>query len=81
MKKSVPPAAIVAAVIVVLLVIGFAAFKTFGGDPNANVSTPEQAKAQGTMRQKVLAAHRDANGHFVDDQGHPIDFSMAPSGH
>ena len=75
MKKSLPPGVIVAAVVVVLIVIGFAAYKTFGGDPAAGGATPTEVKQMNAVKSRVRAAHRDANGHYVDDQGKPLDFS------
>lgn len=79
MKKEIPPAAIAAAIVLVLLLIGGVAYKVFGGNPAANSASPEQVKAIQAMRSKVMSAHRDANGHFVDDNGNPVSLSAAPT--
>lgn len=80
MKQEVPPAVIITAGVVILLIIVFIAYKKFGGDPAAKTATPEQIEAVGKMRSTIFApgVHRDANGHFVDAQGNPVDLSAAP---
>ena len=81
MKIEIPPAAIVGIVVVVVLILGFLAFKQFGGDPAAPVATAEQKQGIQQMRSAVMApgVHRDAEGHFVDAEGKPVNFSAAPT--
>ena len=81
MKKEIPIGAMIAVGVVLLAVIGFAAFKIFGGDPAASSVTPEQAKAVKQMRGAVMAqgVHRDVNGHFVDADGNPVQTNVTPN--
>ncbi len=78
MKKEIPPAAIIAAVVVVVAIVGFFAYKTFGGNPAAMTATADQVNQVKQMRGKVMqqGVHRDANGHFVDAEGKPVDLSL-----
>ncbi len=80
MKKEISPVAIGVAAVALLGIIGFAAYKVFGGDPAAQTATPEQVKAVGAMRGAIMNGnvHRDENGHFVDAQGNPVNMSAAP---
>jgi hypothetical protein len=81
MKKEMPPAAIAAVVVVLVVIIGFIAYKQFGGNPAAQAASPDQVKAVAQMRTNVMApgVHRDVNGHFVDAQGNPINMNAAPA--
>lgn len=81
MKKEVSPGLIGAIAVAVVLIIVFFAYKKFGGDPTTPTATPEQVKAVAKMRSSVMApgVHRDANGHFVDAQGNPVEMSVAPT--
>jgi len=81
MKKEISPAAIAGVVVVVLLILGFIAYKKFGGDPAAQTATPEQMNAVKQMRTSVMApgVHRDAEGHFVDAQGKPVNIGGVPT--
>jgi Tfp pilus assembly protein PilV len=80
-KKQISPAMIAVVVAVVVLIIGVIAFKTFGGNPADQTATPEQIKGVQQMRNAAMApgVHRDANGHFVDAQGNPVNLSAAPT--
>jgi len=73
MKKEMPPAVIAVVVAVVVLLLGFIAYKKFAIDPNATNLTPQEVKQQAQIRKNVMGAHRDSNGHYVDNQGRPID--------
>ncbi len=82
MKKEVSPAAIVAIVVVLVLIIGFAAYKRFGGDPSKSVATAADVEAAKAVRSRVMApgVHRDPQtGAFLDANGNPVDVSVAPT--
>jgi hypothetical protein len=83
MKSEVPKGAIVAIGVALVLIIGFVAYKVFGGDPGARTATPEQIKQVSQMRANVMApgVHRDpATGHFVDEQGNPVNITSTRKG-
>ncbi len=79
MKNQVPPAVIVAIAVVVVIIIGFIAYKQFGGDPSAATATQADIKHVAQLRAAVMApgVHRDANGHFIDAHGNPVDLNPA----
>lgn len=81
MRKELPSGVIAGIVVLVLVIIGFIAYRQFGGDPAAPAATREQIKAVDQMRASAMApgVHRDAEGNFVDATGKPVNLSAAPT--
>ena len=75
MKSDVHPGVIAAVGVVLVVIIGFVAYKVFGGDPTKSSATPAQVSQVKQMRAAIMTqgVHRDVNGHFVDAQGNPVD--------
>ncbi len=82
MKSDVPRGAIVAIGVVIVLIIGFIAYRQFGGNPAEITATPQQINEVKQMRSSIMApgVHRDVNGHFVDAQGNPVNTAPTVKG-
>ncbi len=65
MKQNVSPGVIAGVVIVVVLILGFIAYKTFGGNPNDSNMSPQQVKEMQSAKMRDMTAQRDANGHYI----------------